>query len=250
MEKELLLKKTDLLGIAYVLLYAGIVFFFPFAMEGGRLAWTGFLFSDSIKELAGLKNFGNVVEAFPYISGFLKVGFLATFGEMLKVRGKTGSWKTSSIFPKFIVWGLYGALFTLVFALFAKGVAALMGTPILPFHLENEYAQRFLFAFTTSFCMNMIFCYPMMLSHEWFNMVISKKRFIGGADFLKSIDSHIWGSFMLKTIVVFWIPAHTVTFCLPPNYRVLMSAVLSLALGFILTVKPKKKDPAPQAAAV
>ena len=44
---------------------------------------------------------------------------------------------------------------------------------------------------------------------------------------------------MLKTIVFFWIPAHTVTFSLPPDFRVLMSAVLSLALGFILTIKPK-----------
>ena len=45
---------------------------------------------------------------------------------------------------------------------------------------------------------------------------------------------------MLKTIVVFWIPAHTITFCLPAQYQILMSAFLSLALGFILTIKPKK----------
>jgi hypothetical protein len=48
-------------------------------------------------------------------------------------------------------------------------------------------------------------------------------------------------AYLLKTIVVFWIPAHTVTFSLPANYQVLMSAFLSLALGFILTIKPKKK---------
>ena len=53
------------------------------------------------------------------------------------------------------------------------------------------------------------------------------------------MDKHIWGSFIPKTILCFWIPAHTVTFCLPQDYRVLMSAVLSLALGFILTFRPK-----------
>ena len=85
----------------------------------------------------------------------------------------------------------------------------------------------------------MIFAYPMMLGHEWCNEVINKKRFVGGEEFLASVDKHIWGSFIPKTILCFWIPAHTVTFCLPQDYRVLMSAVLSLALGFILTFRPK-----------
>ncbi len=246
-------KKTgDIIAAVYVLLYAAVVFFFPFNY-GIRpetfsiqksLFWAGIDFAGSFSDLTGLKNFGNVVAAFPYISGFFKVALLATFGEMLKVRGRTGSWKTPDLFPKFVVWGLFGMLFSLVFALFAKGVEGIAGTGIWfgPRHFvyaAADWGERILMGFSISLWCNLIFCYPMMLSHEWFNSVIAKRKFIGGGEFLESLNKQVWGSFMLKTIVVFWIPAHTVTFSLPPDYRVLMSAVLSLALGFILTVKPK-----------
>ena len=39
-----------------------------------------------------------------------------------------------------------------------------------------------------------------------------------------------------KTIPFFWIPAHTVTFLLPPEYRVFVAALLSIALGLILAL--------------
>ena len=249
------MKTGDIIAVAYVVLYALVVFFFPLnygvkmdllngQMPEQGLFWN-FDFLKSFTDLTGLKNFGNVVKAFPYLTGFLKVGLLATFGEMVKMRGRTGSWKTPDLLPKFIVWGVYGMLFSLVFALFAMGVERMSTTNLWfgPDHYSYGTASwgwRILMGFSISFWCNLIFCYPMMLSHEWCNTCITKRRFIGGAEFLGSLDPKIWGSFMLKTIVVFWIPAHTVTFALPPDYRVLMSAVLSLALGFILTVKPKK----------
>jgi len=104
----------------------------------------------------------------------------------------------------------------------------------------QSFGQTLLFAFSTSFWMNMTFAYPIMLGHEWCNEVIHEKRFIGGAAFLEKLDKLILGSFAPKTILFFWIPAHAVTFCLPENYRVLMSAVLSLVLGAILTFRTAK----------
>jgi hypothetical protein len=54
-----------------------------------------------------------------------------------------------------------------------------------------------------------------------------------------------WNNFIsfvvFITIPGFWIPAHTVTFLLPPEYRVLMAAFLSIALGGILSFA-KAKD--------
>jgi hypothetical protein len=44
----------------------------------------------------------------------------------------------------------------------------------------------------------------------------------------------------MKTIPFFWIPAHTLTFLLPSEYRVLAAAMLSIALGLILTITKKK----------
>lgn len=256
-------KLGDIIAIGYVVLYALIIFFFPFdygvksvsslnevLTEGIDLSksfhWAGIDFGKCFSELSGLKNFGNVVATFPYLTGFLKVALLATFGEMLKNRLRTGSWKTSSLLPKFVVWGLYGMLFSLVFALFAKGVEAISATslwfgPELFIYQTASWGERILMGFSISFWTNLIFCYPMMLSHEWFNAVIKNRRFVGGAEFFSELDPKIWGSFMPKITVIFWIPAHTVTFSLPPDYRVLMSAILSLALGFILTVKPKGK---------
>ena len=38
----------------------------------------------------------------------------------------------------------------------------------------------------------------------------------------------------LKSIVWFWIPAHTVTFMLPDVYRIGLAAVWSVVLGVIL----------------
>lgn len=243
------MKPGDIGAVIFLALYAGAVFFFPWTVEPG----TGKVVCGGLEH--GLANFGKFTAAYPYLMGFFKVGLLATFGEMLKTRMKTGSWKVPSLLWRFLVWGMTGLLFTFVFALFAKGIASLMGTPLLfgekllPGKEPSGFCQVLLFAFSTSCAMNLIFAYPMMLGHEWFNEVINRKRFVGGAEFLEHVNKHIWGSFIPKTIVYFWIPAHTVTFCLPGNYRVLMSAVLSLVLGAILTFKAKASQAAPGKAA-
>jgi hypothetical protein len=55
------------------------------------------------------------------------------------------------------------------------------------------------------------------------------------------IDFHHFLNFIVfKTIPLFWIPAHTLTFLLPENYRVLMAAYLSVILGFILSITKHK----------
>lgn len=233
------MKKGDYFAIVFLAAFVCMVIFFPWTISITGKVQTG-------KLAEGLENFGKFTAAYPYLMGFLKVALLATFGEMLKVRIKSGSWKVSNIIARFIVWGLTGLLFTFVFALFAKGITMMMGTNLwfgenmLARTFKSSFSQTLLFAFSTSLWMNLIFAYPMMLAHEWFNVVIGQKRLIGGEDFLNIIDKKIWGSFIPKTIIFFWIPAHTVTFCLPGDYRVLMSAVLSLALGAILTFRSAK----------
>lgn len=229
----------DWAAIGFFILYACIVFFFPWSPEGG---WN-FDASASFSSALGLKQFGATVNEWPYVSGFLKVGVLAMFGEMVKTRRRTGSWRTRRVFPKFVVWGLYGMLFTMVFALFRNGLAANQAARLWP--VVGHGAAAFLFsAFSVSLWLNLIFCYPMMLGHEYLNSCIEKGSFLGGEAFFRTLDPHVWGSYLPKTILFFWIPAHTATFCLPPNFQILMSAFLSLALGFILTIKPKKKRPA------
>ena len=229
------MKKGDVGAIVFLVVFACAVVFFPWTVS-----FTGEVQLGKLTQ--GFDNFGKFTAHFPYLMGFFKVGLLATFGEMLKVRMKTGSWKVPALFARFIVWGIVGLLFTFVFGMFAKGVGALIGTPLWfgRMTLKPNFWDNLLFAFSTSFWQNVIFAFPMMLGHEWCNEVINQKRLVGGAEFLEKLNKPVWGSFIPKTIVFFWIPAHTVTFLLPPDYRVLMSAVLSLVLGAILTFRSSK----------
>lgn len=236
------LKKADYAAIGFLALYALLVIFFPLTVKTEvqlKLDPNAFGAAASRKIVFGalgdgLKNFGDFTQAFPYLMGFFKVGLLATFGEMLKNRRKNGVWQVPSLFWRFVVWGITGMVFTVVFALFGSAIPVLMKKGLL-FSFANNSLNEFFRAFFTSFFMNMIFAYPMMLAHEYFNEVINRKKFIGGSTFLKEINANIWGSFIPKTILYFWVPAHTATFLLPENYRVLASAILALALGFLLT---------------
>jgi hypothetical protein len=50
-----------------------------------------------------------------------------------------------------------------------------------------------------------------------------------------------WGFVFKKTIPFFWYPAHTITFMLPSDQRVLFAAVLGIVLGVLLAVAASKK---------
>ena len=107
-------KIGDIIAVIYFAAFVCLVFFFPWDYGAhGKADLSNLEFSGKIGlywagfSTDGIKNFGRVVGHFPYISGFLKVGLLATLGEMIKVRGKTGSWKTPDLLLKFLVWGVY-----------------------------------------------------------------------------------------------------------------------------------------------
>ncbi len=51
-----------------------------------------------------------------------------------------------------------------------------------------------------------------------------------------------WNFVFKKTIPFFWIPAHTITFMLPPQWRVLFAAVLGIVLGVLLAVASLKSQ--------
>jgi hypothetical protein len=59
---------------------------------------------------------------------------------------------------------------------------------------------------------------------------------IGAVDWTKFVSFTLF-----KTVPLFWIPAHTVTFLLPAEYQVMMAASLSVALGIILNLGKRNK---------
>lgn len=188
-------------------------------------------------------------KAHPYMLGFVKVSILATMGEILALRIVTGDYKKPvGIVYKFIVWGFLGMGFVIAFDLFANGVTGSMKKGLLPSGVPDTFSAKLLFAFFTSAFMNLIFAPTFMTLHRLTDTFID----LGEGQFskikkvkLKAVTDKIdWYGFMsfvvFKTIPIFWIPAHTITFLLPGEYRVLMAAFLSLALGVILAYSKRK----------
>ena len=189
--------------------------------------------------------------AHPYLMGFIKTSILASLGERLVHRMKTGSYfGDSGIFLKFILWGFLGMVFVLMFKLFSQGVLSAQQANLLPSINNTSFFASLLTAFMISFLMNIFFAPSFMLFHRVTDTYIE----LGHANLNKMIHiplsevidyigfPHFFRFILLKTIPFFWIPAHTITFLLPENYRVLMAAYLSVVLGFLLSISKNKQQ--------
>lgn len=179
----------------------------------------------------------------PYIGGFIKFAILATMGELLAIRIATGEWNTPcGIVYRALIWGFLGMVIVLIFGLFAIGVKGNLANGMLPGG-ESKLA----FAFFVSSIMNLTFAPTMMAFHRITDTYIDLKYDGKGKVTINDVVSEIdWNGFvsfvLIKTIPFFWIPAHTITFLLPPEYRVLVAAGLSIALGAILAFAKKKQS--------
>lgn len=185
--------------------------------------------------------FNTANAAHPFIMGFIKFAMLATLGELLAIRISTGDWKIPyGVIPRAAIWGFLGMVIVLIFKIFATGIAGALSSGLIP-----GGDSTFLFALFTSASMNMTFAPTMMFFHRITDTYIDIKG-EGGKPSLQMITDRIdWNGYvsfvLLKTIPFFWIPAHTITFMLPAEYRVLAAAFLSIALGALLAFGKRKK---------
>lgn len=185
------------------------------------------------------------------ITAFVKFAILATIGDVIGLRIKTGSYlrKGFGIIPRMIVWGFLGITIKIAFVLFAFGTPAFLETV----GLENAHLvmkgsftpEKLLVAFCISVAMNVIYAPVMMTLHAITDMHImtnggTLRGFLTPIKFRKlfvNLDWDVqWNFVFKKTIPFFWIPAHTITFLLPPELRVLFAALLGIALGMILAI--------------
>ncbi|MEI6093582.1 MAG: hypothetical protein WCQ47_07900 [bacterium] len=167
---------------------------------------------------------------YPLISGFVKFAVLATLGELLIKRD------LKRIYQRAFVWGCLGILITFVFPIYSYGVDALISKKMLPV-FNNGYLLTISNAFWKSTWMNMIFAFPMMTAHRITDMLIDKGALFSKWDIVDiwhRIDWRNMWKVVAPSILWFWIPAHTITFCLAPEYRIIMAACLSICLGAIL----------------
>jgi hypothetical protein len=189
------------------------------------------------------------------LMSFAKFAILSTFGECLALRIKTGKYnkKGFGILPRAIVWGFLGITIKMAFVIYASGTPQLLnylGWPKAVNALSNELNFRaILTAFSISTAMNLTYAPVMMTIHKITDTHILQN---GGtiAGLLKPIKvkeifSNLdwqtqWNFVFKKTIPFFWIPAHTITFLLPPDFQILFAASLGIALGLILSLASQK----------
>jgi len=193
------------------------------------------------------------------ITSFIKFAILATMGESLGLRIKSGVYNKTGfgLIPRAIVWGLLGLTINMAFIIFAKGAPQFLaylgvdlGVAVPEDVLKgNMSAIKLLAAFTISATMNLIFAPIMMTLHKITDTHITNNggtiaglfKPIKMKEIFVNLNWDIQWSFVFKkTIPFFWIPAHTITFMLPAEYRVLFAALLGIVLGVLLSVASLK----------
>ncbi|MDT8308278.1 MAG: Mpv17/PMP22 family protein [Bacteroidales bacterium] len=191
------------------------------------------------------------VNHYPLASSFVKFSILATIGESIGLRIRTGKYnkKGFGLLPRAIVWGFLGITIKLAFDIFGAGSPVFIEKSLGIEGVSNALAAKemtllkILGAFSISLFMNVIYAPVMMTIHK-----ISDTHIVNHGGTVKGLFTRIhfgnilstlnwdvmWHFVFKKTIPFFWIPAHTITFLLPAEFRVLFAAILGIALGIIL----------------
>jgi len=192
------------------------------------------------------------------LMSFLKFFLLATLGEVIGLRIKTGNYhqKGFGLLPRALVWGFLGMTIYMAFAVFAAGTPVFLekaGFDNAGSLLNSELSWKKVFvSFSISTALNLFYAPVMMTFHKITDIHIletggSLKGFfrpIPFARIFKEINWDVqWNFVFKKTIPLFWIPAQTITFLLPEEYRVLFAAFLGIVLGVLLAIAALKNTP-------
>lgn len=199
----------------------------------------------------------------PFLISFLKFGALSTLGEVIGLRIRTGSYNQPGfgILPRAVVWGFLGIAIKMAFIIFGEGaprMLALMGVEFGPDNpadiLKQDFFATFspkqlLAAFAVSITMNTFFAPVFMTLHKITDTHIllhngtlrSLLHPIAFGRILKTMNWEVqWNFVFKKTIPLFWYPAHTITFLLPAELRILFAALLGIVLGVLLSIASLK----------
>lgn len=229
------MKKSDFAFIAVIL-----VIFAPFALSETLYGW--------------YKTFN---AEHGMVMSFLKFAILSTAGELLGLRLSAGVYlkRGFGVWPRAVVWGILGMGINLAMIIFSNGVpvaleycglqgaTAAMAGPIT--------LMKVLTALCISIGMNGIFAPVFMTFHK-----ITDTHILACGGSLRALATPIpmarimtglnwdaqWNFVFKKTIPFFWVPAHTVTFLLPGEARVLFAALLGVVLGVLLAVAARMKS--------
>jgi len=191
--------------------------------------------------LATTNTFRSFASNYPLLSSFLKFFILASIGDVIGYKLQHKQWQLPpKILQKATVWGLIGITIYLMFQIYPIGVELLQTNNILPFS-TNTFAT----ALFISIIMNYTFAPTMMAVHRISDTYLNERAKGNSLSFKETVNTINWGQFfhftLLRTIPFFWIPAHTITFLLPVEYRIIFAAVLGIILGLLLSFTNKTK---------
>ena len=190
------------------------------------------------------------------LMSFFKFALLGTFGEMLALRIREGVYikQGFGLLPKLLVWGVLGVVIASAMTIFKTGTVKLLDGG---FHLNGKAAEWFagdlswgkaFVALCVSVLMNTLFAPVFMTFHKITDIHVAEtggtlKGFFSSPLGIGEALSHKinwdiqYGFVFAKTIPLFWYPAHTITFLLPPTLQVLFAAFLGVVLGVLLSIK-------------
>lgn len=165
----------------------------------------------------------------PILSAMIQFGILGTVGEVIsssiknKRLSKPCSWL--QLVLKILAWAVLGVIIKVGFTGMKGFIYALIEHGLLPI----SFNKGFLWAFSVSVITNVLFGPQMMAFHRLEdNLIMQQKGFQGILT--------AW-----KTLIWFWIPAHTITFLLPAEYQVGLAALWSIVLGIIMGATKKNR---------
>jgi len=212
----------------------------------GTIIWTAILASVAAFLIIPQTHhvFVSATNAHPYIMGFVKFAILSIMGEYLANRFVHKRWvKVNGLFFKMMIWGILGVMIVLMFTIFSNGVQGAIDKGVL--YIGDTWASPVIRAFYISAIMNLTFAPVFMASHRITDVYIdayASGKKMSVKEVIVSVDWPGFMSFVIgKTIPFFWIPAHTITFLLPDEYKVIFAASLSIVLGLILSYAKLRK---------
>ncbi len=164
----------------------------------------------------------NWVTQNPFLSAAIQFGILGTLGEVVsfsiqkKKIAIPGTWL--QILGKVFAWAVLGIVIKYGFAGMKGFAQALLDHQLLPAFMGAGLG----WAFAVSVFTNVFFGPQMMAFHRLEdNLILGQRGFQG--------ITNAW-----KTLIWFWIPAHTITFLLPADLQIGLAALWSLVLGIIM----------------
>jgi hypothetical protein len=169
----------------------------------------------------------NWVTSYPLLSAAIQFAILGTLGEVIafsvqkKKFGIPCTWL--QLLGKVFAWAVLGIVIKYGFAGMKGFTQSLLDHELVPAFLGTGLG----WAFAVSVFTNVFFGPQMMVFHRLEdNLILGQKGFQG--------ITNAW-----KTLIWFWIPAHTITFLLPPDLQISLAALWSLVLGIIMGATKK-----------